>query len=82
MRVLKVNSKEWWLIALGIFFPVLHGMTYPAFAVLLGGVLDVFIRPADDIIRHLHLRGALFLVVGAVIGVSLFFKVHMYMYML
>ena len=46
------------------------------FGLLLGEVLEVFARPADEVLDAIHLWGALFFLVGIVSGVGVFLKVR------
>ena len=75
LRVLKANANEWWLICLGLVGSLILGSVFPAFAVFFGEVLEVFTRPADEILDGLHPWAALFLVLGTVSGIAVFLKV-------
>ena len=79
-RVIKVNSKEWWIILLGLLGSLVSGSIWPLFALLLGEILEVFARPADEILGAIHLWAGLFLVVGVVSGAGVFLKVHSTVY--
>ena len=75
LRVLKANANAWWLIGLGLVGALILGSVFPAFAVFFGEVLEVFTRPADEILDGLHPWAALFLVLGTVSGIAVFLKV-------
>ena len=75
LRVLKANANEWWLIGLGLLGSLVLGSVFPAFAIFFGEILDVFTRPADQILDGLHPWAGLFLVLGTVSGIAVFLKV-------
>ena len=75
LRVLKANANEWWIIGLGLFGSFFLGAIYPAFAIFFGEILDVFTRPADQILDGLHLWASLFLILAIISGIAVFLKV-------
>ena len=74
-RVIALNSKEWWIILLGLIGAALNGLIYPAFAFLFGEVLAVFAMPSGQILSSIGLWAGLFLVLGTVSGIGVFLKV-------
>ena len=83
-RVIKLNAREWWIILLGILGAAVNGSIWPLFALLFGEILEVFSRPADEVLGAVHLWAGLFIVLGIVSGAGVFLKVCfcrvMYMY--
>ena len=75
MDVLSLNSREWWLMMLGVLGSMVDGAVYPVFAIIFGEALEVFSLPASQVIAHIHKWAGLFLVLGAVSGTSVFIKV-------
>ena len=41
LRVLEVNSPEWYWICMGCFGSLLGGFVQPGFGVIFGGIVDV-----------------------------------------
>ena len=74
-RVIKLNSKEWWIILVGLQGALISGSIWPLFALLFGEILEAFARPADEILSALHQWAGLFLVEGVVLGGGIFLKV-------
>ena len=70
-----MNSKEWWLIILGVLGAGFQGSIFPLFAVFFGEILAVFALPSDQVLDEIHVWAGLFLVLGVVSFVSVFFKV-------
>ena len=73
---MKANSKEWWIIALGLLGSIVLGVVYPVFAIIFGQILDIFARPPSEILSALHPWAGLFLVMGAVVSTGAFLKVR------
>lgn len=73
---MKANSKEWWIIALGLLGSIVLGVVYPVFAIIFGQILDIFARPPSEILSGLHPWAGLFLVMGAVVSTGAFLKVR------
>ncbi len=76
-RVLKLNLREWWIIALGLCGAALAGPIWPLFGLIFGEVLDVFARPHDEVLDHVHSWGALLIAVGVACGLGNFIKVSL-----
>ena len=74
-RVLRLNLKEWWVIIFGLLGAVANGSIWPMFALLFGEILEVFMRPADQVIAGTHLWAGLFILLGIVSGFGVFLKV-------
>ena len=82
-RVIKLNAKEWWVILLGLLGAAINGSIWPLFALLFGEILEVFARPADEVLDAIHVWAGMFIVLGIVSGAGVFLKVWMmcmYMY--
>ena len=77
-RVIKLNAREWWIILLGILGSAVNGSIWPLFALLFGEILEVFSRPASEVLGAVHLWAGLFIVLGIVSGVGVFLKVCTY----
>ena len=79
LRVIKLNAREWWIIIIGLLGAAVNGSIWPLFALLFGEILEVFARPADEILDGIHLWAGLFIILGIVSGVGVFLKVCMHM---
>ena len=75
LRVLKANANEWWIIGVGLLGSFFLGAIFPAFAIFFGEVLDVFTRPANEILDGLHFWAGLFLILAIISGIAVFLKV-------
>ena len=76
-RVIALNAKEWWLIVLGVFGSMINGSIFPLFAIIFGEVLAVFSRPTGaEILDGIGLWAGLYLILGFVSGIAIFFKVR------
>ena len=75
LKVLRLSSREWWLLLLGVLGSVVDGAVYPVFAIIFGEALEVFSLPASQVIPNIHKWAGLFLVLGVVSGISVFIKV-------
>ena len=75
-RVVALNSKEWWMIVLGVIGSTLHGCIFPLFAFVFGEILRVFSLPADEVLSGIGLWAGLFLVIGSVSALGVFLKVR------
>ena len=73
---IQVNSKEWWVIIIGMLGAAVNGGIWPMFGLLFGEILEVFSRPADEVLDGIHLWGAMFIVLGIVSGLGIFLKVR------
>lgn len=77
-RVWKMNSPEAFLILVGLLSAALQGAIYPMFAYFFGQVLRVFTLPFDQVVGAIHVWAGTFLILGAISGISTFFKVRIY----
>ena len=59
----------------GLLGSLVLGGIFPSFAIIFGEILKVFNRPVDRILDALHPYAALFIVLGVVSGIAVFFKV-------
>ena len=75
MKVLRLSSREWWMILLGVLGSMVDGAVYPVFAIIFGEALEVFSLPASQVVPNIHKWAGLFLVLGVVSGISVFVKV-------
>ena len=75
-RVMALNSKEWWLIILGMIGAFMAGCITPLFAIVFGEILEVFALERDQIQSSIALWAGLFLAMGAFSGIGIFLKVH------
>ena len=75
LKVLRLSSREWWLLLLGVLGSVVDGAVYPVFAIIFGEALEVFSLPASQVVPNIHKWAELFLVLGVVSGISVFIKV-------
>ena len=73
--MLALNAKEWWVIIIGLLGAIVNGSIWPLFAILFGEVLSVFQAPPELVLDRTHVWGGLFLVLGVISGVGIFFKV-------
>ena len=76
MRIMKANAPEWWLIGLGLIGSLFLGAMNPLFAVFFGEIIEVFARPASEVLDGLHLWAGLFLAVGFAAAAGTFLKVR------
>ena len=76
MKVLRLSSREWWMILLGVLGSMVDGAVYPVFAIIFGEALEVFSLPASQVVPSIHKWAGLFLVLGVVSGTSVFVKVR------
>jgi len=72
---MKANSKEWWIITLGVLGATINAAVFPSFSLLFGELLQIFERPNNEILNAVHPWAALFIAIGIVSGVANFFKV-------
>ena len=73
---MKANAPEWWLIGLGLIGSLFLGAMNPLFAVFFGEIIEVFARPASEVLDGLHLWAGLFLALGFAAGAGTFLKVR------
>ena len=74
-RVLQLNAKEWWIIVIGVIGGVIQGLYWPLLGLLYGEILSAYALPPDEVLESLHLFCGILFAIGAVIGVSVFFRV-------
>ena len=73
--MIKLNAREWWIIVVGMLGSAINGTIWPIFALLFGEILEVFSKPASEILGAVHLWAGLFIVLGIVSGAGVFLKV-------
>lgn len=76
-EVLKLNAPEKWLILLGIVGAIISGAAFPLFALAFGEVFLIFLQPISEVLRDLHMWGAIFLVMAFCSGLGEFIKVSL-----
>ena len=65
LRVFALNSKEWWLILLGVVGAILNGAIYPVLCYSVWRRSSLcFAMPASEIVSSIGLWAGLFLVLG------------------
>ena len=80
-RLMKVNTPEWWLIAIGVVAAILNGSVFPVYSILFGEVLRVFQESrTDEVLEDITPWAVLFLALAVGSGIAIFFKVRIYMY--
>ena len=79
-RVLALNAKEWWLIAIGVLAAGVNGLIFPSFSIFFGEIIRVFSLPPDQVLSSIHMWTGLFIALGVVSGICNFCKVHVYTY--
>ena len=76
LRLLRVNSSEWWLIAVGVLAAIVNGSIFPIFSLLLGEVLTIFQNSrTDQVLDDVTMWGVLFLGLAFGSAIAAFFKV-------
>ena len=63
------------MIVIGSLASLINGCIFPAFAIIFGEVIEVFSRPADEVLAGTHLWAGLFFALGVVSAVALLSKV-------
>ena len=76
-RILRLNSKEWWLLVLGVLGSIVSGCVFPLYAILFGELLMVFLMPVESVLSPSLLLLPYFLALGFGSGVGVFLKVHL-----
>ena len=74
-KILSLNKKEWWIIFPGVLAAIISGSAFPLFAVMFGGVFEVFLEPSYEVFDLIHPWAAGFIALGAGIGAAMFIKV-------
>ena len=75
LQILKKNSPEWWMIALGLVGCMGAGAVMPAISIFFGKLLAVFANPPEMVLSRVHPWAGLFLVLAFVTGTANFLKV-------
>ena len=75
-KILSLNMKEWWIILPGILAAMISGSAFPIFAVMFGGVFEVFLESPHRVFGLIHPWSAGFIALGAGIGAAMFIKVN------
>ena len=79
LRLLRVNSPEWWLIAMGTVAAMINGSVFPIYAILFGEVLRVFQGSrTDQILEDITVWAGVFLGLACGSAVAIFVKVSSY----
>ncbi|XP_011403751.1 PREDICTED: multidrug resistance protein 1A-like, partial [Amphimedon queenslandica] len=73
-RIMKLNAKEWWLLALGVLGASVQGSIFPVFAIIFGEALKAFSAEQDQVLNEVHLPAGLFLALAFVSALAVFFK--------
>ena len=79
-RVIRENSKEWWIITLGVLAAAINGLVFPSFPLFFGEILKIFQLPADEVLGETHMWAALFIVLGIVLGICNVIKVLSFLF--
>ena len=76
LRLLRVNSPEWWLIAVGVLAAIVNGSVFPIYSILFGEVLKVFQNArTDQVLDDITIWAGLFLGLAFGSAIAIFFKV-------
>ena len=75
LQILKKNSPEWWMIALGLVGCMGAGAVMPAISIVFGKLLAVFANPPELVLSIVDPWAGLFLVLAFVTGTANFLKV-------
>ena len=75
LRVISLNAKEWWIIAIGVVASMFSGAIFPLFGLVFGEILGVFSLPNNEIVSAISLYAGLFWVLGFIAGLGFFIKV-------
>ena len=75
-KILTLNKKEWWIIFPGLIAAIISGSAFPLFAVMFGGVFEVFLKPSYEVFNLIHPWAAGFIALGTGIGAAMFIKVQ------
>lgn len=76
-KILGLNKSEWWIIVPGVLAAIVSGAAFPLFAVMFGGVFEVFIEPSRDVFSLIHPWASGFIALGAGIGMAMLIKVKL-----
>ena len=73
--ILKYARPEMLFIVIAVVMSLIQGSVFPAFSIVFTRVLEIFASTDLDKVRHDgHFWALMFLVLGAIMGVSLFFQ--------
>lgn len=75
IRLLKVNTPEWWLIIIGVLAAMVNGSVFPVYSILFGEVLRVFGMPSGDVLDGITPWAIVFLALATGSAIAIFFKV-------
>ena len=75
-KILQLNSREWWIIGLGITGAAVQGAIFPVFAIFFAEVLLAFTYPYDEVVERVNLWAGLSILVGGISGIATFLKVN------
>lgn len=79
LRILKMNSPEWYYILVGAFASMANGAVMPVYAILFGDVLGVVGYTNSQEARDASVTYAIyFIVVGVVAGIAMFLQAFMF----
>ena len=74
-KILNLNKEEWWIILPGVLAAMISGSAFPLFAIMFGGVFDVFLQPSEEVFDLIHPWASGFIALGVGIGAAMFVKV-------
>ncbi|XP_039953591.1 multidrug resistance protein homolog 49 isoform X1 [Bactrocera tryoni] len=78
-QLMKMNAPEWRYILVGCISAMLHGATFPTWAVLFGDFFGILSDPDDSYItRQSILFAFLLIVIGVISGVSSLLQTYMF----
>ncbi|XP_004537388.1 multidrug resistance protein homolog 49 [Ceratitis capitata] len=79
LQLMKMNAPEWRYILTGCIAAMMHGATFPTWAVLFGDFFGALSDPDDDYItRQSILLAILFLVIGVITGIGSLLQTYMF----
>ena len=76
-EILRLNRHMWWVILLGSVASLIAGTVWPAMAIVFGEVLEVFSRPANEVLAGTHPWGATFVALGVATAIAILIKVSL-----
>ncbi|XP_036342463.1 multidrug resistance protein homolog 49-like, partial [Rhagoletis pomonella] len=78
-QLMKMNAPEWRYILVGCIAAMLHGATFPVWAVLFGDFFGILSDPDDDYItKQSILFAILFIVIGIIAGIGSLLQTYMF----
>lgn len=79
MYLMKVNSKEWPYITLGIIGSFIVGASFPVFAVIFGEIYGILSDDnQEEVKRQANIYSIVFLVLGFLVGIGTFLQTYMF----